>query len=99
MFTTNRALRHHNRWAQQRKVNAEQQTRQGTSRICSSPPCRAGGWCLAPDGPVGPAGVVVGGEAVELGLRGADGGGWPLAGEPFLQGLMEAFYLAAGLGG
>src|SRR5262245_13990369 len=57
-----------------------------------------GGWCLAADGPVGPAGVVVGGEAVELGLQGVDGGYRPLAGEPFLQGLVEAFDLAAGLG-
>jgi hypothetical protein len=55
------------------------------------------GWGGAADGPVRAAGVVVGGEAVELGLQGAGGGGGPLAGEPFLQGLVEALDLAAGL--
>ncbi len=37
-------------------------------------------------------------EGVELGLELFEGGGWGLTGEPFLQGLVEAFHFAAGLG-
>ena len=37
-------------------------------------------------------------EAVELGLQFGQAGGGGLLGEPFLQGLVEAFHLAAGLG-
>jgi hypothetical protein len=54
-------------------------------------------WGAAADGSVGPGGVVAGGELVELGLQAADGGGQVVAGEPFLQGLVEALDLAAGL--
>jgi hypothetical protein len=56
-----------------------------------------GCWGAAADGPVWPCGVVVGGELVELGLQAAGGGGQVVAGEPFLQGLVEALDLAAGL--
>ncbi len=44
-----------------------------------------------------PDGVVVAGEGVELRLEPADGGRSRLAGEPFLERLMEPFDLAAGL--
>ncbi len=47
---------------------------------------------------VGPLVVVMVTEAVELGLELGQAGGRGLLGEPFLQGLMEAFHLAAGLG-
>jgi hypothetical protein len=49
-------------------------------------------------GPVGSDGVVVGPEPVELGLELGEGGGWRLFGQPFLEGLVEAFDLAASLG-
>ena len=42
--------------------------------------------------------VVVGGEGVELGLQFGEVGGQGLAAEPFLEGLLKAFDLAAGLG-
>ena len=58
-------------------------------------PGRPGG--AAADGPVRPAGVVVGGEGIQLGLQFGDGGGRVLAGEPFFEGLVEALDLAAGL--
>ena len=45
-----------------------------------------------------PAGVVVGGEPIQLGLQGAHGCDRPLPGQPFLEGLVEALDLAAGLG-
>jgi len=48
--------------------------------------------------PVRALGVVVAGEAVQLGLEGFDRGGGFLFGEPFLLGLVEPFDLAAGLG-
>jgi hypothetical protein len=47
---------------------------------------------------VGAGVVVVGGEGVELGLELFLGGGGVLMGEVFLQGLVEALDLAAGLG-
>jgi hypothetical protein len=43
------------------------------------------------------AGVVVAGEPVELGLQRGQVEGWGLAGEPFLEGLVVALDLAAGL--
>ena len=42
-------------------------------------------------------GVVVAGEGVQLGLQDRDGGGGWLTGQPFLEGLVESFDLAAGL--
>ena len=51
----------------------------------------------AADGPVRPAGVVVGGEGIQLGLQPTDGGGGVLAGEPVLEGLVQSLDLAAGL--
>jgi hypothetical protein len=48
-------------------------------------------------GAVRPAGVVVAGELVELGLELGEGAGGGLGGEPFLQGLLESFDLALGL--
>lgn len=48
-------------------------------------------------GAVGPDGVVVGAEGIELALQLSLGPGSGLRGEPFLQGLMEPFDLAAGL--
>jgi hypothetical protein len=42
--------------------------------------------------------VVVVAEAIELGLESGDGGGSALLGQPLLEGLVEAFDLAAGLG-
>ena len=56
-----------------------------------------GGRSAAADGPVRAGLVVVGGEAVELGLELFFGVGGVLLGEVFLQGLVEAFDLAAGL--
>ena len=47
---------------------------------------------------MGADGVVVAAEPVELGLQGGDGGGSALVGQPLLEGLVEAFDLAAGLG-
>jgi len=48
-------------------------------------------WGATGERPVGADGVVVGAEAVELGLQPGDGG-WPaLLGEPLLEGLVEAF--------
>src|SRR5215831_6573068 len=44
-----------------------------------------GCWGAAADGPVRPLVVVIAGEAVELGLQPADGGGGVLAGEPFFE--------------
>jgi hypothetical protein len=41
--------------------------------------------------------VVVLGEGVELGLQIGHGAGAVLAGEPFLECLVKAFHLAAGL--
>nr|WP_254902513.1 hypothetical protein [Mycobacterium simiae] len=49
-------------------------------------------------GAVGAHGVVVLGEGVELGLEVGDTGRWGLAVQPFFEGLVEAFDLAAGLG-
>jgi hypothetical protein len=46
---------------------------------------------------VRPGGVVVVAEGVELGLQLPQGPGSGLAGEPFLEGLVEPFDLAAGL--
>ena len=46
---------------------------------------------------VRPDGVVVAGEAVQLGLQSGDAGRRWLGGQPLLQGLVEAFRLAAGL--
>jgi hypothetical protein len=57
-----------------------------------------GGGGGAGQGAVWPLVVVVAGEPVELGLQAGDGGGGGLAGEPFLQGLVVALDLAAGLG-
>ena len=48
-------------------------------------------------GAVGSAVVVFVDEGVELDLQFGDSGGWGLAGEPFLEGLVEA--LDAGAGG
>ena len=48
-------------------------------------------------GPVRPAGVVEGGELVELGLEFGHGGGGFLGAEPFLQGLLEPLHFALGL--
>jgi len=57
-----------------------------------------GGGGAAADGAVGAVLVVVVGEGVELGLQGGEGGrGGGLAGEPVLQGLVQAFDFAAGL--
>jgi hypothetical protein len=50
------------------------------------------------DGPMGPDGVVVGPEAVELGLELGQGGRLGLAGQVLSEGLVEALDLAAGLG-
>jgi hypothetical protein len=50
------------------------------------------------DGAVRALGVVGVAEAVELGLELVDGCGARLAGQPFLEGLVEAFDLAAGGG-
>ena len=47
---------------------------------------------------VRPAGVVVAGEGVELGLQVGEGRGGGPGGEPFLQGLLEPFDFALGLG-
>jgi len=58
---------------------------------------RGGGGAPA-EGPMGTDGVVVGAEAVELGLEGGDGRGPRLFGEPLLEGLVEPLDLAAGLG-
>src|SRR5690242_13459919 len=59
-------------------------------------PGRGGG---APaDGPVWSLGVVAGGEGVKLGLQCCDGGGRVLAGQPFLQGLVQPLDFPAGLG-
>jgi hypothetical protein len=68
-------------------------------------PGRAGGGAGGEGGGGGAAaqravradGVVVAGEGVELVLQGGDVAGGGLAGEPFLQGLVEALDLAAGL--
>jgi hypothetical protein len=50
-------------------------------------------------GPVGPVVVVDGGERLEQGLQLDQGAGLDgLGGEPFLEGLLEAFHLAAGGG-
>ena len=46
---------------------------------------------------MGALGVVVGGEGIQLGLQAGEGGGGVLAGEPFLQGLVEAFGFPTGL--
>ena len=46
----------------------------------------------------GPAVVVLVDEVVDLGLEFGDGGGAGLAGEPFLEGLVEAFNFSAGGG-
>jgi len=61
-------------------------------------PCvpRFGG-CAAADAAVWPLGVVVLGEGVELGLQDGDAAGAGLAGQPFLERLVEALHLAAGL--
>jgi hypothetical protein len=70
---------------------------------------RAGGDCLGTflvglqrsppiQRPVRPDGVVVAGEAAELSLQTGHGVGWWLRGQPFLHRLVEALYLAAGLG-
>jgi hypothetical protein len=48
-------------------------------------------------GPVRSGVVVVGQERIQLGLQRRQGGGWWAGGEVFLQGLVEAFDLAAGL--
>jgi hypothetical protein len=47
---------------------------------------------------VRPLGVVVAAEAVELGLELSQGPGPGPGGEPLLEGLVEPFHLAAGLG-
>ena len=52
----------------------------------------------SPDGSVGTGGVVVVGEVVELCLQVVGGAGGGLFLEPLLEGLVEAFDLAAGLG-
>lgn len=52
----------------------------------------------AVDAVVGSLVVVVGDEGVELGLQFGEVGGRWAAAEPFLEGLLEAFDLAAGLG-
>jgi hypothetical protein len=46
---------------------------------------------------VGPDGVVVAGELVELALQRPDRGGGRLRCQPFLLGLVEPFHFAAGL--
>jgi hypothetical protein len=51
----------------------------------------------AADRPVRPLGVVVGGEGIQLGLQPGEGGGGVLAGEPFLQRLVQPLDLSAGL--
>jgi hypothetical protein len=50
------------------------------------------------EGAVGPLGVVVAAEGVELGLELPQGPGPGPGGEPLLEGLVEPFDLAAGLG-
>ena len=50
------------------------------------------------EGTVGPVLVVVGREAIQLGLQLGPGGRGGLAAEELLQRLVEAFHLAAGLG-
>jgi hypothetical protein len=57
------------------------------SRFLPGVPGCLGG--AAADGPVGAAGVVAGGEGVELGLQAADRRSRVLAGEPFLQRLVQ----------
>ena len=55
-------------------------------------------WGLAAEGPMGPEVVVEGAEGVELELELGERVGWRLAGQEALEGLVEAFDLAAGLG-
>ena len=57
-----------------------------------------GGGGAAGQGPVRAAGVVVGGEGVQLLLESGEGGGGRAGGQPFLQGLLESFDFALGLG-
>ena len=57
-----------------------------------------GGGGAAVDAAVRALGVVVGGEGVQLGLQVRERAGAGLAGQPFLQRLVEAFDLAAGGG-
>jgi len=63
----------------------------------AGPGVPGGCWGAAADGPVRAAGVVVGGEGIQLGLQPGGGGGGVLAGEPVLEGLVQAFDLPAGL--
>ena len=64
-------------------------------RRCGRPTLGGG---LAADPAVGPLVVVVVDESVELGLEFVEISGEGLAAEPLLEGLLEAFDLAAGLG-
>ena len=57
-----------------------------------------GRWCAAPEAPVGPFVVVVVDEGVDLGLKFLDGFDGVLGREIVLEGLVESFDLAAGLG-
>jgi hypothetical protein len=59
---------------------------------------KGGCWGAAAQGPMGPSGVVVVAEPIQLGLQLRDGVGLGLLGEPALEGLVEALDLAAGLG-
>lgn len=58
--------------------------------------CVGGG--ASADGSVGAVVVVVGEEAVDVGLERVEGLGGGLGGEELLEGLVEAFDFAAGLG-
>ena len=59
---------------------------------------RGGGGSAVFQGPVRPLVVVIAGELVELGLQLGEGGGGDLGAQPFLQGLLESFDFALGLG-
>ena len=63
-----------------------------------SGPVDDAGWGVVGQGPVGSLFVVDGDERVEQALQLEDRLGWWLAGQPGLEGLLEAFDLAAGGG-
>src|SRR5438105_14179165 len=67
-------------------------------RRCLRPSLERLGGSAPTERPVGPAGVVVAAEPVELALQMTDRGRWALPGQPTLERLVEPLDLAAGLG-
>jgi hypothetical protein len=55
------------------------------------------GGCAPIQGPVGPDGVVVGGEPLQFALQRSDRFRWGLRGKPLLLGLLEPLHFAADL--